>query len=266
MTKLTRLTGKVFGETATATGDDPEIGQFGSALAGTYVGTTDVAAIQNLPAWSNGFIDSVTPSTQFPPLPEMTGFGKVLSYQTAYTLQQGIPEWDSATTYYEDSFCSYQGIIYKSLTDENLNNNPSSDTVNWTVYQYGDFANKDLSNLTTAGKDKVVALAHELDYANVISVTTTSSNSVRTYTCPSDGILSVCTVVGTGTTKSVQAIIYDTNDNMMFENSINQATSTASIGTSVYWTYLKGETAHYKAYVSGGTTTVIVTFIPFKKS
>ena len=41
MSKLSRITGKVFGASATASGDDPEIGQFGSALAGTYNGTTD---------------------------------------------------------------------------------------------------------------------------------------------------------------------------------------------------------------------------------
>lgn len=134
MTKLTRLTGKLFGETATATGDNPQIGQFGSGLAGTYVGTTDVATIQNLAAWSNGFISCVTPDTQYPPLPEMTGFGKVLSYQQNYLLQQGIAEWDSATTYYTNGYVSYNGKIYISLTDENLNNNPSSSTANWKEY------------------------------------------------------------------------------------------------------------------------------------
>ena len=152
MTKLTRLTGKLFGETATATGDNPQIGQFGSGLAGTYVGTTDVATIQNLTAWSNGFIGSVTPDTQYPPLPEMTGFGKVLSYQQNYLLQQGIAEWDSATTYYTNSYCSYNGIIYVSLEDENTNNNPSSTPTKWAVYGSALFANPSLGNLNAAGQ------------------------------------------------------------------------------------------------------------------
>ncbi|MEE1043744.1 MAG: hypothetical protein UH854_07240, partial [Clostridia bacterium] len=134
MGKLNRLTGKLFGETATAAGDNPQIGQFGSGLAGTYVGTTDVATIQNLAAWANGFIGCVTPNEQYPPLPEMTGFGKVLSYQENYILQQGVPEWDSATDYHQNGFCSYNGIIYKSLTNNNLNNNPSLSTANWEVY------------------------------------------------------------------------------------------------------------------------------------
>lgn len=122
MTNYSRITGKVFGSAATATGDDPEIGQFGSALAGTYNGTTDVATIQSLPAWQNGFISAVTPTEQFPPLPEMTGFGKVLSHQICYLLQKGVPAWDSGTTYYTNDWCSYNGSLYISKADENLNN------------------------------------------------------------------------------------------------------------------------------------------------
>lgn len=146
MTNLQRITGKIFGETATATGDDPQIGQFGSALAGTYVGTTDVSTIQNLAAWSNGFIDSVTPDTQFPPLPEMTGFGKVLSYQTAYTLQKGVPEYDLGTTYYSGDMCKAigEGKIFVSKIDNNINN-PLTDTTRWEEA----FANIDLSNLSS---------------------------------------------------------------------------------------------------------------------
>ncbi|WP_405316526.1 hypothetical protein [Faecalibacillus faecis] len=138
MTNLQRLTGKIFGETATATGDDPQIGQFGSALNGTYVGTTDVATIQGLPAWSNGFIDSVTPNEQFPPLPEMTGFGKVLSYQTAYTLQKGVPEWDPGTTYYTGDFCKGigEGKLYVSKIDLNINND-LTDTNSWEEFSSG---------------------------------------------------------------------------------------------------------------------------------
>ena len=161
MAKLTRVTAKIFGETATATGDDPQIGQFGSGLAGTYVGTTDVSTIQNLSAWSNGFIDSVTPDEQFPPLPEMTGFGKVLSYQNAYLLQQGIAEWDSATTYYENGFCSKNGKIYVSLSDNNLNNDPESDIINWQMFTSGNSRN--IGEVITSTIPLVDAGLHLLD-------------------------------------------------------------------------------------------------------
>lgn len=147
MAKLTRVTGKVFGSQASPTGDVDNgayIGQFGSAQAGTYVGTDDVAMIQNLPAWEQGWIGACVEEDQLPPLPERTGVDKVLSYQECYILQQGMPEWDSATTYYKDNFCSYNGIIYKSLTDINLNNQPDTSVANWEVYgkisQYTKFA------------------------------------------------------------------------------------------------------------------------------
>jgi len=132
MAKLTRLTAKVFGETADGTLQDPEIGQFGSAKAGTYNGTGDVATIQSLSAWSNGWIDSVTPTQQFPPLPEMTGVHKVMSYQEAYLLQEGIPEWDNGTTYYKNSIVKESGTykLYGSIIDNNTGN-ILSDSTKW---------------------------------------------------------------------------------------------------------------------------------------
>jgi len=164
MNNLQRITGKIFGETATATGDDPQIGQFGSALAGTYVGTTDVATIQNLPAWSNGFIDSVTPNEQFPPLPEMTGVGKVLSYQTAYTLQKGVPEWDPGTTYYAGDFCKGigEGKLYVSKIDSNINNN-LTDTNSWEEFSSG--ATRNIGEIVASAIPLTDAGLHLLDGA-----------------------------------------------------------------------------------------------------
>lgn len=140
MTKYTRVTGVVFGSSANASGDDPEIGQFGSALAGTYNGTTDIATIQALPAWQDGFIGCVTPNTQFPPLPEMTGFGKVLSQQICYLLQQGIPEYDSGTTYYTGNWVSYNSSIYVSKAD-NISNVLPTNTTYWSKFTGGSSRN-----------------------------------------------------------------------------------------------------------------------------
>lgn len=149
MAKLQRITGKVFGETASAVGDanvGPYIGQFGSAKLGTYYGTTDVSEIQNLSAWSNGFIDAVTPSNQYPTLPEMTGVCKNLSYQECYILQQGIPEYDANTEYYTNGFCSYGNEIYISLQDSNTGNQPDTSPTYWAKYS-GRFLNyKQITN------------------------------------------------------------------------------------------------------------------------
>ena len=157
MAKLTRKTAKVFGETATPTGSNPEIGQFGSAKAGTYVGTGDISTIQALNAWTNGWIDAVTPTQQFPTLPEMTGVHKVLSYQEAYILQEGIPEYDAGTTYYIDSLCKgYDAdghlVIFRSIANDNIGNS-ITDTTKWELL-YGFSANQQLSNLSPEGNDR----------------------------------------------------------------------------------------------------------------
>ena len=224
MTNLTRVTGKTFGETATATGDDPEIGQFGSAKAGTYVGTTDVATIQSLPAWSNGFVDSVTPNTQFPPLPEVTGAMKVLSYQENYLLQKGVAEWDGGTTYYTGDFCKGvgEGKLYVSKIDNNTNH-AVTDGNYWEEAQLGGLIN-------VRNNDK-------LDYwvgtrTQYDSITTKDSNTIYNITDDTDvtlsllellypvgslyigsGNLSVCPLsvlgVGTWTLKSANSIVTD---------------------------------------------------------
>lgn len=92
---LTRVTGKVFG------GEAPlkEIGQFGSALAGTKLNTQDVATIQALKAYSQGWGSAVITSRNFPPIEEVTGVLKTISYQACYSLQAGVPVYDIATDY-----------------------------------------------------------------------------------------------------------------------------------------------------------------------
>lgn len=137
MTKYNRTTGKVFGANANATGDNPEIGQFGSAKDGSYIGTSDVSTIQALPAWGKGWVGAVTPETNFPPLPEMTGAMKVLSEQICYLLQNGIAEWDFNTIYYENNFVRKNSKIYYSLSDENQGNDPETSTINWRAFNSG---------------------------------------------------------------------------------------------------------------------------------
>lgn len=136
MENLKRVTAKIFASNANLETED--IGQFGSALAGNKLVTDDVETIQALPAFEQGWRGAVLSTRNYPPLPEMAGLQKVLSYQEAYLLQKGIPEWDSETTYYSNtSFCQVDGTIYKSLTDDNIGNNPTSDTTNWKEWGGG---------------------------------------------------------------------------------------------------------------------------------
>lgn len=109
MAKLPRVTAKVFGGSAPLS----EIGQFGSAKAGTPNNTQDVATIQALSAYDNGWGSAVVTSKNFPPMEEVTGVLKTISYQTCYLLQEGVPEYDINTEYSNTS-------IVKSTSGSNL--------------------------------------------------------------------------------------------------------------------------------------------------
>ncbi len=150
MPKLPRVTAKIFASNA-ATDD---IGQYGSALTGTKVLTNDIETIQALPAYEEGWRGAVISNRNYPTLQEMNGLQKTFSQQIAYTLETGIPEWDSNTTYYANtSFCQVDGVVYQSLTNENIGNNPTTDATNWV--QWGNDSNKantSLDNLTPEGE------------------------------------------------------------------------------------------------------------------
>lgn len=134
MSILTRVTAKLFGGSA-----DPsivgQIGQFGSAKAGTKLNTDDVATIQALPAYSTGWAAAVITNKNFPPIEEVTGVLKTLSYQNCYLLQEGIPIWDAGTEYSATSVVkSFSGntlTFYKSKVDGNINHAITDDDY-WT--------------------------------------------------------------------------------------------------------------------------------------
>lgn len=131
MAKLTRVTGKVFGGSAPLN----EIGQFGSAKAGSFYNVQDVAIIQALEAYSNGWGSAIISSRNFPPIEEVTGVLKTISYQACYLLQEGIPEYDINTEYSNTSVVKNingnELSFYISLTNENIGN-PLTDTTKWS--------------------------------------------------------------------------------------------------------------------------------------
>lgn len=120
MAKLDRVQAKVFASTAEA----DEIGQFGSAVEGSKLNTSDVATIQALDSWLDGFSKALVSGNRYAALQEVNGALKVLSYQGAYALQEGIAEYNADTTYYIGSIVKKTGTfdIYGSLTDDNVGN------------------------------------------------------------------------------------------------------------------------------------------------
>lgn len=185
MAKLTRVTGKVFGSAATATVRG--IGQFGSAAAGSPNLTTDVATIQALPAYLNGWGSAVITSRNFPPIEEVTGVLKTISYQTCYNLQEGVAEYDINTEYTNTSIVksTNNGIItfYASLQDNNIGNS-LTDTDYWkpTVLNLDNKADVDLTNT-----EPTSGFATAMDNAGIRTVVETYSSGSSWYRVWSDG-------------------------------------------------------------------------------
>lgn len=128
MARLTRKNIKVFAGNATNNG------VFGSLQANNPVTTNDVEQIQSLTAWGEGWDAATETSEDLPPLEEIQGVEYVTTYQQAYIMQEGIPEWAATVTYYKGCLAkevtSTGFRIYNSLTDDNTGN-LLSDTSNW---------------------------------------------------------------------------------------------------------------------------------------
>lgn len=128
---VTRKNLKLFGKD----GDSSYFGQFGSGITGTQIKTKNIDTIQALSAWLNGWQDAIVTSNKAPLLEDMNSLIYVLAYQLFYTLQEGIPEYDSSTTYFIGSRVRKAGTneVYGSLTNDNVGNAlPSAaDNANW---------------------------------------------------------------------------------------------------------------------------------------
>lgn len=128
MARLTRKNIKVFA------GNASNNGVFGSLQANNPVLTNDVEQLQSLGAWGEGWNAATETSEELPPLEEIQGVEYVTTYQQAYIMQEGLPEWAATVTYYKGSLIKEvtpNGFrIYCSLTDDNIGN-IISDTANW---------------------------------------------------------------------------------------------------------------------------------------
>lgn len=118
MSKLERKHLKVFAKDASL----DEVNQFGAIK----VETKDIEEIQALEAWNDGWTKNIVGTNLFPTLQARNGVDYVLSYQTAYILQEGIPEWDNTTEYNVGSvvkvFDGTTARLYTSLQDNNIGN------------------------------------------------------------------------------------------------------------------------------------------------
>lgn len=125
MAKLQRKSAKVFAEQAQAAIGG--IAQFGSLAAGNRQYSKDVDVIQALDAYKEGWSSAVM-GNKSPALEDRNALDYLLSYQQAYIMQHGVPEWLSTETYYTNSYVvDGNGELRVSTIDNNTGHNPTED-------------------------------------------------------------------------------------------------------------------------------------------
>ena len=187
MAKLPRVTQKIFAQNS----DTNDVTVFGTAKNGNNaVFTKDISQIMNSDAFSQGW-GAATLTDNAPFQEDMNGIQLALSQQLKYLYENGIAEWDVGTTYYTNCFCQVNGVIYKSLTDNNLGNNPTTDETNWTPLELGGGRWGSISGNISEQTDLQQALTAKLnsDFSNSQKpyVTETYVNGTSGYRVWSDG-------------------------------------------------------------------------------
>ena len=125
MAKLQRKSAKVFAEQAQA--NVGGIAQFGSLAAGNIQYSKDVDVIQALDAYKQGWQAAVV-GNKSPAMEDRNALDYLLSYQQAYIMQHGVPEWLSTETYYQNSYVvDGNGELRVSTIDDNTGHNPTED-------------------------------------------------------------------------------------------------------------------------------------------
>jgi hypothetical protein len=130
--KLSRITQYIFGGSA----GTAQIAQFGSLAAGSPQFTTNLATIQALSEYLGGWFAGVI-SGNSPAIEDMNALFYLTTSQLAYLFQEGIPEYDSLTTYYQYSVVNYTGSpnpgLYASTgSSSSIGSTPSLSSSVWT--------------------------------------------------------------------------------------------------------------------------------------
>lgn len=130
MAAIPRKLQKIFGISLVPTGN---VAVFGSLQAGAPAYSNDPDAIQSLAGFLSGLNGAVV-GNRSPAIEDLNGLFLLFAQQIAYCLQSGVPEWDVGETYFVGGFVRVAGVLYRSLTNDNLANDPTTDTNNWQPY------------------------------------------------------------------------------------------------------------------------------------
>jgi len=154
MSNLLRYTQQIFASLA----GNNQLSEYGSFIASPpgnlYNGSTITPAIvQQLSNYLEGLY-AATGGAYSPTIQDHNSLFYLLSYQIAYLLQKGIPEWDAGTTYFINDFVKVGEKIYISLQNTNLNH-LVTDTAWW---RYPDvYANSVTSNTNISAGTTITA-------------------------------------------------------------------------------------------------------------
>lgn len=127
MAKITRANQKIFASTSGI----GQLGVFGSLASGSPAYSTNPETIQSLSNYLDGWYAAVLGENS-PAIQDMNSLFYLFAYQLSYIFQNGIPEWNSATTYYVGSLCTSGNFTYRSIADDNLNN-AVTNTTYWVL-------------------------------------------------------------------------------------------------------------------------------------
>ena len=172
MANLTRYLQKIFAENSN------QIGVFGTGV--NKETSTNVETLQSA-AYASGWSSAIITNKNYPIWQERDGVDYGFSYQLAYLLQKGIPDWIATETYYTNDYCKLGSDIYYSLQDNNIGQNPAGTTGYWKLASGAD---TDLSNLTTAGNARLQYAPFSINNGTVTNgENKTLSYSGSTLTC-----------------------------------------------------------------------------------
>jgi len=186
---LTRIHQKIFSENATNNG------QFGSLQAGTRVENPNIATLQALPAYQEGWSDAVISGEELPSLEEFNGLHKIETEQLQYLLNKGIPEYSADAEYYIGDIQREVGgtKLYKSITDNNIGN-ALTDIANWEIYYDPDnsiFDNVTINNKLNTQPNAATISGGEITYTGAYMVIDTeggaATDDLETINGGSDG-------------------------------------------------------------------------------
>lgn len=189
MAGLTRKIAKVFGSALSATNN---IAKFGSLKAGSPAYSDDPALLQTtewLSAW-NGAVNTVGARPNVPAKQDANALGYVLSYQIAYLLTRGLPEYEAGTTYNTGDICRVGGVIYESRVDANTGNAPDSSPTQWASVNLACSVSNSAQNVAADGA------GHTVDFDTEAFDTDGAFNTgTNTFTAPVAGIYEVSAYV-----------------------------------------------------------------------